>query len=72
MYTFYRCYAACEETQYIIFEDLLAHDYRLVPKKIGLDMEHYKRVLVKLAKWHAAALVLQERVKIDNQSMCKL
>lgn len=58
-----RCYETSEENQYIIFEDLLARNYKLAPKKVGLDVQHYKRVLVKVAKWHAVTVVLQESVR---------
>lgn len=38
-------------------------------KKDGLDVEHYKRVLAKVAKWHAATLVIQERVSKKTENL---
>ncbi|XP_061393301.1 uncharacterized protein LOC133328771 [Musca vetustissima] len=46
----------------IIFEDLAATNYILSDRLKGLDKEHTFVVLKKLAKFHAAAAVLNERL----------
>lgn len=43
-------------------EDLVASGYRNTNRKYGLDMNHYTKVLTKLAKWHAATAVLETKV----------
>ncbi|XP_005188195.1 uncharacterized protein LOC101898797 [Musca domestica] len=46
----------------IIFEDLAATNYGLADRLKGLDKDHTLVVLKKLAKFHAAAAVLNERM----------
>ncbi|CAO1413653.1 unnamed protein product [Diamesa serratosioi] len=48
-------------TDVIIMEDLCEKHYQISQSKSGLDMEHMKVVLVKLAKFHAASAVHYER-----------
>ncbi|XP_075146904.1 uncharacterized protein LOC142221192 [Haematobia irritans] len=49
------------ERSTIIFEDLSVMDYVVANRTKGLDMAHASMVLKKLAKFHAAAAVLNER-----------
>lgn len=44
----------------ILFEDLSIKGYRSKTGKDGFDMVHSKAILSRLAKFHAAAAVLQE------------
>ncbi|XP_075145285.1 uncharacterized protein LOC142220181 [Haematobia irritans] len=50
------------ERSTIIFEDLKVRNYRLADRLKGLDRDHGYMVLSKLAKFHAAAAVLNERL----------
>lgn len=45
-----------------MFEDLSQKDYTNVNRRTGLDVEHYKYLLSKAAKWHAATAFLAEQV----------
>jgi len=59
----FRCYAqTLKPNKYLIFEDLTKDGYVNVDRKVGLDYQHLKMVLTKLAKWHAASAVLYETV----------
>ncbi|XP_032579430.1 uncharacterized protein LOC6619698 [Drosophila sechellia] len=49
------------EHEAIIFEDLAVTEYVLADRLVGLDLEHTRLGLRKLAKMHAAAAVLNER-----------
>lgn len=46
----------------IIFEDLTVDNYVLADRLVGLDELHARPVLKKLAKFHAAAVVLNQRL----------
>lgn len=46
----------------LVLEDLLTKKFRNVNRLKGFDMIHMKRVLEKLAEFHAASVVLQERI----------
>lgn len=45
----------------IVFEDLTQRGYQMPLRSNGLDMNHSKILLKKLAKFHATCAVLQER-----------
>lgn len=45
----------------IVLEDLQSQRYRNVNRVRGFDVTHMKRVLQKLAEFHAASVVLNER-----------
>lgn len=48
----------------MVFEDLTTDGFATVNKAIGLDVERYRLVLQKMARWHAAtAVMLQEVAK---------
>lgn len=64
--TFNRCYHASVKDQFIVMEDLVASGYKNADRKYGLDMNHYTKVLTKLAKWHAATAVLKTMVNRDK------
>ncbi|XP_061393298.1 uncharacterized protein LOC133328769 [Musca vetustissima] len=49
------------ERSTIIFEDLTVEGYEMADRKRGLDFPHIQICLKKLAKFHAAAAVLNER-----------
>lgn len=57
------------ENSYLVFEDLTLAGYGNVDRRIGLDVEHFEKVLEKLAKWHAATAVLVNEVynKVHNK-----
>lgn len=57
-----RCYDACEEPSYLVFEDLAASGYANLDRRTGLDVEHFKHLVTKAAKWHAATAVLLNEV----------
>lgn len=59
-----RCYAASAEECYLVFEDLVDKNFKNTDRRIGLDMNHYKLVLAKLAKWHACTAILYLEVQI--------
>ncbi|XP_065366619.1 uncharacterized protein LOC135959585 [Calliphora vicina] len=46
----------------LVQEDLLTKKFRNINRLKGFDMVHMKRVLEKLAEFHAASVVLQERI----------
>lgn len=54
-------YFVSHVNQAICFEDLSVGGYQMVTDKKGFDMEQSKMVLTKLAKFHAAAAVMQEQ-----------
>uniref|UniRef100_T1PCR4 Ecdysteroid kinase n=1 Tax=Musca domestica TaxID=7370 RepID=T1PCR4_MUSDO len=49
------------DKEYILLEDLKKLGFRNTKRQDGLDMEHCKKVLKKLAQWHAASAVRIER-----------
>lgn len=57
-----RCYDSDLELSYLVFEDLSVSGYSNVNRRAGLDVDHFKHVLVKAAKWHAATAVLVHEV----------
>lgn len=56
-----RTYFVSTENKVMVFEDLKDSGYQLDTLKNGFDMIHTKLVLSQLAKFHAAAAVLQEK-----------
>lgn len=46
----------------LVFEDLLTKKFKNINRLKGFDMAHMKRVLEKLAEFHAASVVLRERM----------
>lgn len=46
----------------MIFEDLTQTGYKNVNRKYGLNIEYFKIVLSKVAKWHATTAVLMQKV----------
>lgn len=46
----------------LVLEDLQTRKYRNVHRIKGFDLNHMKRVLEKLAEFHAASVVLRERL----------
>jgi hypothetical protein len=38
-----------------VLDDLFNYDYKMQDRKIGIDLDHGKKVLFKLAKFHAAS-----------------
>ncbi|XP_037921419.1 uncharacterized protein LOC119658224 isoform X2 [Hermetia illucens] len=54
-----KCFAIFDEPhRNIVFEDMKALGYRLADREIGLDEQHLKVVLNKIAKFHAASIQL--------------
>lgn len=45
-----------------MFEDLLESGYANVNRRTGLDVDHFKHLLTKAAKWHATTAVLLSEV----------
>lgn len=48
--------------QTIVFDDLTQYGYKLASRQKGLDEEHCVVILRKLAKFHAASMVLLSKV----------
>lgn len=66
------CLRIDEMTQprYFVFEDLKHLHYRNVERRIGLDADHLKQSLLKLAKWHAATAhlaLIQPQITAHHQ-----
>lgn len=57
-----RCYAVDYEIGYLVFEDLSETNYYMVDRSNGLDTEHLRSILDKLAKWHATTAVILDKV----------
>ncbi|ETN60259.1 CHKov1 [Anopheles darlingi] len=57
-----RCLKHCSQpTDIIVMEDLKDRGYRMANRREGLDMEHCKKLLRRLAQFHAASAVQYER-----------
>ncbi|XP_059217682.1 uncharacterized protein LOC106087274 [Stomoxys calcitrans] len=54
-------YLLATDKEYILLEDLKKRGYRNTKRQDGLDMEHCKKVLEKIAQLHAASAVRVER-----------
>ncbi|XP_061399692.1 uncharacterized protein LOC133335435 [Musca vetustissima] len=48
------------EEKHILLEDLTKSGFKTLKRQNGLDMEHCKSVLRKMAQWHAASAVCKE------------
>lgn len=59
----YSCFDCSDNPIYMIFEDLTHSRYKNVDREFGLDFEHLKIVISKLAQWHASTAVLMDKVK---------
>jgi len=46
--------------EYLLMENLQAKGFKMADRKKGLDMEHTKSALKKLAQWHAASIKYKE------------
>lgn len=58
-----RCfYAIKEPVQLIVFEDLKALGFQMADRQSGIDESHCKLVLSKLGRFHAASVILSEKV----------
>lgn len=53
-----RCFDANYAQRYLVFEDLSASNYATTNRHDGLEVDHFKLMFSKLAKWHAATAVL--------------
>lgn len=53
-----------------MLEDLLVAGYKNIDRHHGLDMEHFKMVLAKLAKFHATTAVLDSKVCSFEINFC--
>lgn len=59
----FRCFFTSREPiQTIVFDDLNQYGYKLANRQNGLNEEHCVVILKKLAKFHAASMILIERV----------
>lgn len=57
-----RCLKHCSQpTDIIVMEDLKDRGFRMANRREGLDMEHCKKLLGRLARFHAASAVQYER-----------
>lgn len=52
-----------EPVKYLIMSDLTKTNFRCEERRDGLDMQHMKSILEKLAKFHAASAVYCENVR---------
>ncbi|EDW12109.1 uncharacterized protein LOC122757238 [Drosophila mojavensis] len=53
-------YSTTQPEQTIIFEDLCCEGYQLKCRQLGLDVEHAKLVMRKLAEYHALTMIMAE------------
>lgn len=61
---FYRCFAAGEKLNYLIFEDLTSDGFETIDRAKGLDYTHLQLAVSSLAKWHATTAHLLLTVMI--------
>lgn len=61
--TFNRCYDSSSTGSYLILADLVAADYKNVPRQIGLNSGQLKACLKFSSKWHAASVKLIHATK---------
>lgn len=60
-----RCfYSIKQPVQLIVFEDLKSLGYQMADRQSGIDEKHCRLVLSKLGRFHAASIVLAEKVGI--------
>ncbi|XP_037817375.1 uncharacterized protein LOC119607503 [Lucilia sericata] len=52
-----RAFKLPTQQDYILLEDLTKRGFKNAPRQEGLDMDHCKAVLKKMAQWHAASAV---------------
>lgn len=72
---FFRCYEINDDVHepYLIFEDLTCQNYKNVDRRIGLSVAECMKALSKIARWHAATIVLLEEtvhtflIKFENR-----
>lgn len=63
---FTRCVLTSDEpVEIIVMDDLGVDAYKMANRFKGLDMDHAKLTLVKLAKFHAASAVYFDQVKLS-------
>lgn len=61
---FHRCFHAVDEpAATFILEDMKASHYSLANRSVGLDENHCRIVLEKLAQFHAASILLINGVR---------
>lgn len=51
-----------DDNEVIVLSDLQEEGYRMQNRFEGLDLEHAKITLQKLAQWHAASIYYKEKV----------
>ncbi len=51
-----------EPYEILVLDDLSGFGYMMKDRKMGIDLEHAKLVLSKLAKFHAASAIQYEKV----------
>jgi hypothetical protein len=56
-----------EPYEIIVLDDLSGFGYVLKDRKVGIDLEHAKLVLSKLAKFHAASAIQYEKVSVQTK-----
>lgn len=59
----FRLVGACSDLSYLIFEDLSAKGYANVNRRTGFEIDDFRVVLKKAAKWHACTAVILEMVR---------
>ncbi|XP_037951186.1 uncharacterized protein LOC119681945 [Teleopsis dalmanni] len=63
-----QCYKLNTKEDYVLLEDLRPRDFKNANRLEGLDLEHTKATLKKLAQWHAASAVYVETIgKYDDK-----
>lgn len=71
LFFFSRCVAVDEETfSYIIFEDISPLGFKNIDKQNGLDFDHMKLALKKLAQWHALSAEIISHVILKHSVIC--
>lgn len=56
-----KCYYAVTKPDNLVFDDLTSIGYSVQSRHVGLDLDHAYVFLIKLAKYHAASAVYQEK-----------
>lgn len=62
-----RCYVGTRNPgDLILMEDLNLGGYKAANRLVGLDYDHVKLTIAKLAKFHAASVVYVEKVRLSK------
>lgn len=66
-----KCWKTMNDPQLLIMEDLTTRKFKNIDRLKGMDMEHTKLVLTKLAQFHAASACIYEKSGPYSEQMRK-